>query len=370
MYLLKKWRLSDITDIRNSTFQLSVLSVTPNTNLEGSIYAHESVVSADGNILFAFDEFNDFDIAAYDISDLTSPQLIRQFQWSKDDRDNSIVHNGFVRGDYLIVAYYEAGLRVFDVSDVYTDVTEVGHLETYRDPDGDGIFDNSVTAGFFGAWNVYVGLPSGKILISDLNYGTFVVTINDNAPTPAPLSSPMPTSSLTLSPTLSPTSSPPVSLTTAPALRPSPVPSNSPTSAITSPPPTINSGRCSPDKIPFVIKLKTDFYGVDTSWRLEINTRGKYWDLVARNGMTYDGNTLYHEEICIPKNECFKFFISDAAQDGFCCTHSYGHYSIHLDNQMLKYSVYNNSAENESTPFGTGGKMCLETSAEIPMILA
>ena len=31
-----------------------------------------------------------------------------------------------------------------------------------------------------GAWNVYVGLPSGKVLISDMIYGLFVVTVDDD----------------------------------------------------------------------------------------------------------------------------------------------------------------------------------------------
>jgi len=171
----KRWRLFDITGIRSSNFNLSELGITP--TLSGRLYAHESVLSDDGSILFVFDEFNNFDIGVYDISDLTNPKLIRQFQWSENDDTSSKVHNGFARGNYLFVAYYEAGLRVFDISDVYTGISEVGHLETYRDPDGDGILNKKINGIYKGAWNVFVGLPSGKVLVSDMISGTFVAQI-------------------------------------------------------------------------------------------------------------------------------------------------------------------------------------------------
>jgi len=226
----KKWRIFDITNIRTSNPPISYLGVTP--PLTTRVYAHQSVMSEDGNTLFVFDEFNDFDIGVYNITNLEIPELIRKFQWSDDDTMNAIVHNGYVRGDQLIVAYYEAGLRVFDISDV-KDIIEVGKLETYRDPDGDGVFNNQINNRYDGAWNVYVGSTSGKVLISDTKSGTFVVTLNPN---------PLPTSAPTLSPTQdpspSPTSSPvkqPVSSpTSSPVRSPTPNPTSSPVKQPTS----------------------------------------------------------------------------------------------------------------------------------------
>jgi len=130
----------------------------------------------------------------------------------------------------------------------------------------------------------------------------------------------------TLHPTTSSRPSSPPTLST----RPSNIrePTSHPTTFV---PTTTDIDHCGPDKIQFVLDLLTDDYGVDYSWRLEINTRGNYWHFYFRNGMPYDDNTMYHEEMCIPKNECFKFIISDAAGDGLCCTQSHGHYSISLD---------------------------------------
>jgi len=219
----KNWRIFDITNIRTSNPPISYLGVTP--LLTTRVYAHQSVMSEDGNTLFVFEEFNDFDIGIYNIQNLASPTLIRKFQWSDDGTMNAIVHNGYVRGDQLIVAYYEAGLRVFDISNVNSGITEVGKLETYRDPDGDGVFNNQIQSKYNGAWNVYVGSTSGKVLISDTISGTFVVTINPN-----PLPPSAPTLSPTQAPTLSPTQVPSVSPTSPPTVSPTQAPTLSPTS--------------------------------------------------------------------------------------------------------------------------------------------
>jgi len=229
----KKWRLYDITDIRSESFQFSILGETPAIN--GSAYAHQSVVSTDGSTLFVFEEFNGFDIGVYDISNFTNPELIRQFQWSEDGATSSIVHNGFVRGKYLMVAYYEAGLRIFDISNVTDGITEVGKYETYRDPDGNGVFSNNVRGDYNGTWNVYVGLPSGKVLVSDFDHGTFVVTVEDYLPASSPSTSPTksPASFLSTSPTKSPTSPPTTSPTSSPTSSPTISPTSPPTSTPT-----------------------------------------------------------------------------------------------------------------------------------------
>lgn len=63
-------------------------------------------------------------------------------------------HNGEVRGQYLYVAYYKAGLRVFDISNPLSPY-EVGKTETFRDPNGDGVLENPyINAQSNGAWNV------------------------------------------------------------------------------------------------------------------------------------------------------------------------------------------------------------------------
>jgi len=115
---------------------------------------------------------------------------------------------------------------------------------------------------------------------------------------------------------------------------------------------------CNHNEVLLAINIQTDIYGGDTSWRLDIKTRGKYWDLHTRNIGTFQGETIYKKDMCIPKDQCFTFIINDAANDGLCCNHSRGHYSIFLEGEMLKYSIYANTAGHEDTVFGTNGRVC------------
>ena len=87
-----------------------------------------------------------------------------------------------VRGNYLYVAYYGAGLRCFDISNPYA-IVETGKVESYRDPDGNNIngsgsYDRSSTSSTVGAWNLYTFLPSGRIILSDRYGGLFIVQAN------------------------------------------------------------------------------------------------------------------------------------------------------------------------------------------------
>ena len=99
------------------------------------------------------------------------------FQYSGDATANSRVHNGQVRGKYLLTAYYEAGFRVFDISNPVNPM-EVGKYETWRDPDGDGTFNKSITGNYNGAWNLHAFLPSGNVLVSDMKSGTFIFHVD------------------------------------------------------------------------------------------------------------------------------------------------------------------------------------------------
>lgn len=178
----RSFRIVDITNIRNGDLPVVIGQTEPEKLLYN--YAHSVALSEDSNYLYGFDENNVLDITIHDISDPTSPIFIRSFSYSEQDFSrNSAVHNGLVRGNFLFVAYYEAGFRVFDISDPINPV-EVGKHETFLDPDGTGEFPNSafwdVTGGFRGAWNLYPHLPSGNILVTDMQTGLFVLRINED----------------------------------------------------------------------------------------------------------------------------------------------------------------------------------------------
>jgi len=51
-----------------------------------------------------------------------------------------------------------------------SDISEIGYFDTYPDND---------VASFDGAWSVYPYLPSGNILVSDIDRGLFVIRKSD-----------------------------------------------------------------------------------------------------------------------------------------------------------------------------------------------
>ncbi|HSK76711.1 MAG TPA: choice-of-anchor B family protein [Thermoanaerobaculia bacterium] len=177
-----RYRILDVTNVRSG----GAPALVGESAAVSGIYAHSNWLDDDSHYLYAFEEFNVRDIGVYDVSNPASPTQVTAFQWSGDATGNSRIHNGQVRGKYLITAYYEAGLRVFDISNPANPV-EVGKYETWRDPDGDGTFNKTITGNFNGAWNLHVFLPSGNVLLSDMKSGTFIFRV-DPVPTPGAVS--------------------------------------------------------------------------------------------------------------------------------------------------------------------------------------
>ncbi len=97
----------------------------------------------------------------FDISDLNSPTLVSS--WVGPTR--AIDHNGFVRGNRYYMSNYERGLTVLDISNPLSP-QEVGYFDT---------FGASNNASFNGAWGVYPYLPSGTLLVSDIQGGLYVL---------------------------------------------------------------------------------------------------------------------------------------------------------------------------------------------------
>lgn len=145
-------RIWDITDVDENWTTNDLPDIIGQTEPISGIYAHSNWVSENKRYLYCFDEQNTADIAIYDISDPTQPTMMRTFVYSGDNELDAVPHNGEIRGQYLYLAYYRAGLRVFDISNPLNPY-EVGKTETFRDPNGDGIFENN-NGGTGGAWNV------------------------------------------------------------------------------------------------------------------------------------------------------------------------------------------------------------------------
>mgnify|MGYP006142505053 FL=1 len=131
---------------------------TPNT------FSHNCWISDDGNSLFTTDEVSGAYVAAYDVSDLSNIEELDRIQaWSGSS--DVIPHNTHVNGDFIVTSYYTDGVSVVDVSNP-SNLVEVAFYDTSDDYDGNG---------FNGAWGAYPWLPSGNILVTDIENGLFVL---------------------------------------------------------------------------------------------------------------------------------------------------------------------------------------------------
>ncbi len=130
----------------------------------GYMGAHNVCAAPDGETIFVGDEIGTAPwTRAFDVSNLDDPELLSELVVN----DRAVVHNCYVLGDFIYIAHYTEGLQVFDVSDPASP-ERVAFYETYT--------GNST--GFRGAWTAYPYLPSGRVIVSDLSGGLFVIDVD------------------------------------------------------------------------------------------------------------------------------------------------------------------------------------------------
>ena len=138
-----------------------VLLATKTTSFD---FTHNAWLSDDGTTLFTTDERPNAWVDAYDISDLTDIQRIDRYRPAATVGLGVVPHNVHVLDDYLVISHYSDGLKIVDANRP-TNLVEVGSYDTHTTFNG----------GFHGAWGAYPFLPSGRILVSDIEAGLFVL---------------------------------------------------------------------------------------------------------------------------------------------------------------------------------------------------
>lgn len=104
-------------------------------------------------------------LTSYDISNLGN--VIELDQIKSNPGTNSIVHNTHITLEYLAVtSWYRDGFTIVDVKRP-NNLVKVGSYDTYPTAGGNG---------FNGAWGVYPFLPSGTIVVSNIEDGLHVLT--------------------------------------------------------------------------------------------------------------------------------------------------------------------------------------------------
>ncbi len=127
-------------------------------------YNHSGWPSEGGKFYYMADENWDKDMKVLDMSNFPEINVAGFFDADNED-SYSIPHNQIVHEDYLYVSHYFDGLQVYDISNPLTPVRVMYYPTSNLAPIKD----------YKGAWGVFPFLPSGNILVSDMQEGFFVI---------------------------------------------------------------------------------------------------------------------------------------------------------------------------------------------------
>lgn len=158
--IYKGWfSVVDMSDKSQATIPQSKVMATQNTPYN---FTHNCWLSDDGKYLYTTDEKSNAFVAGYDVSDLGNIEETDRLR--SNPGSGVIPHNTFFINDYLVTAYYRDGVTVVDAARPHN-LIETGH------------YDSSPMAGngFNGDWGVYPYLPSGHVLVSDIEGGLFIL---------------------------------------------------------------------------------------------------------------------------------------------------------------------------------------------------
>lgn len=157
----------DIVDYTNPANPTRIVRITyPNLG-----YCHQAWLEPSTNMLYMNDELderNNPNVTAcltrvFDVSELEVPKFVGEFHIP----NNVIDHNNYIRDGFLYQANYRAGMHIFDVRGPNTaNPPRIGWFDSFPGADA---------REFNGAWNVYPYLPSGSVLVSDIEGGLFVL---------------------------------------------------------------------------------------------------------------------------------------------------------------------------------------------------
>jgi hypothetical protein len=186
-----KIEIRDISNLASTSPPPVLGTITSNTT------NHSSWTSEDGRYLYSARETFDGDIRVYDVQNAASPLLVRSIKAGDLDLNAVTPHNPVVMGNFLYVAWYQAGIQVFDLTDP-ADPKHVGQYDTfqpaYTPPSeeerqtleeagqpwdivcGSGpAMSRSLPTNYNGNWAVYPFLGQNKVLGGDLTNGLFVL---------------------------------------------------------------------------------------------------------------------------------------------------------------------------------------------------
>ncbi len=130
-------------------------------------FTHNAWLNDAGTALFTTDELANAPIGSYDVSDPNNITFLDEFRPTNTIGQGLIPHNVHVLNDFIVTSHYGEGVTIVDASrpDI---LVQTGAYDTY--PSG--------VSGFNGAWGAYPFLPSGRLLVSDIQTGLYVFDVD------------------------------------------------------------------------------------------------------------------------------------------------------------------------------------------------
>jgi len=125
-------------------------------------YCHNAWSNEDNTLLMTTEETQGKTMKVWDISDLSNISMTDEIL-----APDGLAHNTHIKNGYAYVSHYGDGLRIIDISDPQN-IFEAGYYDTFPGTGG----------GYVGAWGAFPFFDSGKVLISDMSTGLYVVTFS------------------------------------------------------------------------------------------------------------------------------------------------------------------------------------------------
>ena len=152
----------DFSNLENPTILGSL------TDYPDKGYNHSGWLNNSGNTYIFADENHGYEMKICDVTNPNEISVNTTFLSGVDP--NSMAHNLIIKDNYVYVSHYHDGLWIWDISNPSNPVV-AGNFDTYLPEDHDS---------YRGAWGVYPLLPSGNILVSDMQSGLFVLSPIEN----------------------------------------------------------------------------------------------------------------------------------------------------------------------------------------------
>ena len=165
-------RILDFSDVNQIGDQPTLLGTL--TSYPDAGYNHSGWLNDKGTIYIMQDENHGYDVKILDVSDIGDINVLSTF--NSGVNQNSMAHNGIIKDNLAFIPYYHDGLRVFDISDPSNPIQNWQYDTYLKSIEYCAIHPDHLS--YKGAWGVYPYLPSGNIIVSDMQTGLYIIELN------------------------------------------------------------------------------------------------------------------------------------------------------------------------------------------------